>query len=255
MLNTLGIVEASPGTGSPSGFDRYSKLASRRFGGLPLVEWVARRVSDAQQLDGVIMVLADTVAGRQISELVPPDIPVFVSSERDSLARMAAAIREFPTRSVVRVGLDSPFIDPELIDGLVRAAVDHPGYDYISYCSGDGRPTALSKLGIFAEWCSADAIGRADRESSRHADRCDVTRYLYSHPDTFQLRLIPIPVQLDRHDVRLTIDGQEDWEHAEQIFDALGPECLGWQRIAGLLDQQPALRQRMAVLNRADTDT
>ena len=42
----------------------------------------------------------------------------------------------------------------------------------------------------------------------------------------------------------------EDWEHAEAIFDALGPESLDWQGIAGLLEQQPALRQRMALLNR-----
>ena len=66
------------------------------------------------------------------------------------------------------------------------------------------------------------------------------------------MRLIQVPAALDRDDVRLTVEEQEDWEHAEAIFEALGPESLDWQRIAGLLDQQPALRQRMAVLNQAD---
>jgi spore coat polysaccharide biosynthesis protein SpsF (cytidylyltransferase family) len=51
--------------------------------------------------------------------------------------------------------------------------------------------------------------------------------------------------------VRLTIGGEEDWEHAQAIYDALGPDEMSWQRIAGLLDQQPELRQRMAVLNRS----
>ena len=65
------------------------------------------------------------------------------------------------------------------------------------------------------------------------------------------MRLLPAPSGLDRDDLRLTIESEEDWEHAQVIFEALGPEELDWQRIAGLLRGQPRLRQRMAVLNRA----
>lgn len=254
MLKTLGIVEASCATGRSPQTDHDSRLAMRRLRGQPLVEWVVRRVSEAQRLDGVIVVLAEDRHGEQAAELVPPDIPVFISNRSDPLGRMADAVQKYPTRAVVRVGLECPFIDPALIDGLIRTAERYRNYDYIGFCFGDGRPTALSKLGVFAEWFRAEALRRADHESSSQVDRRSVTRYLYSHPETFQLRLIPIPAQLDRSDVRLTIDGQEDWEHAEQILDALGPEGLDWQRIAGLLDQHPALRKRMASLNRGDSD-
>ncbi len=51
--------------------------------------------------------------------------------------------------------------------------------------------------------------------------------------------------------MRLTVDMEEDWEHALAIFEALGPDELDWQRIASLLNHQPALRRRMAALNRA----
>ena len=67
----------------------------------------------------------------------------------------------------------------------------------------------------------------------------------------FKLRLLPAPAEIDRDDVRLTIDSDEDWDHALTIFEALGPESLDWQRIARLLSHQPALRSRMAALNRA----
>lgn len=77
-----------------------------------------------------------------------------------------------------------------------------------------------------------------------------VTRYLYSHPEQFNIRLTPAPTEIDREDVRLTVDIEEDWEHALAIYEALGPELLDWQRIASLLDHQPALRSRMAALNR-----
>jgi spore coat polysaccharide biosynthesis protein SpsF (cytidylyltransferase family) len=51
--------------------------------------------------------------------------------------------------------------------------------------------------------------------------------------------------------VRLIVDIDEDWDHALAIYEALGPELLDWQQIANLLNHQPALRNRMAVLNRA----
>ena len=80
-----------------------------------------------------------------------------------------------------------------------------------------------------------------------------MTPYFYSHPEKFNLRLIPAPPEIDREDVRLTVDLDEDWDHALAIYEALGPEWLDWQRIARLLDHQPALRSRMAVLNRVQS--
>ncbi len=77
-----------------------------------------------------------------------------------------------------------------------------------------------------------------------------MTAYFHAHPEKFSLRLIPVPPELDRDDVRLTIGGEEDWEHAQTIFEALGPEQLDYLRIAQLLDHQPALRKRMEALNR-----
>jgi spore coat polysaccharide biosynthesis protein SpsF len=207
-------------------------------------------VTDCQRLDAVIVATGDEPGGQALAELVPPDVPLFVGSETDVLSRFAAALDRFPAYAVVRVCADNPFVDPVLIDRLVRTADLHPECDYISYCSQSGRPAILSAVGVYAEWCRADALLRAHREATDAADREHVTRYLYSHPERFRVRLIPGPLQLDRDDVRLTVDIEEDWEHAQAIYEALGPEELDWQRIAELLDQQPDLRRRMAVLNR-----
>jgi spore coat polysaccharide biosynthesis protein SpsF len=228
--------------------------SQRRFGDKPLLEWVVRRVTEAAQLDGVIALVgpAEVKADPSITERVPADIPVMVSRREDPLGGLAEAVGEFPCRTAVRVLVGNPFVDPNLIDRLVITARSNPGCDYISYCRGDGRPAILSPLGFFAEWFSSDAILQADKQATIPADRQHATRYLYSHPERFQLRLIPIPDAIDRDDVRLTLDSEEDWEHAQEIYDALGPEALDWQRIAGLLNYQPRIRERMAVLNRAD---
>ncbi|MBN1908844.1 MAG: NTP transferase domain-containing protein [Pirellulales bacterium] len=249
MLRTLGIVQACCHSGGS-----INELA-RRLGGKSVLEWVVRRVTDCQQLDGVIVLCGDTAADHAIRDLVPGDVPVLCSTAKDPLARFAAATEEYPTEAVVRVRADFPFVDPALIDRLVVTAESHPRCDYVSYSSRDGRPAILSPVGMYAEWFRTAAIRRAHRKATLPADRQEVTSYLYSHPEEFPLRLIPAPGRMDRDDVRLRVDMPEDWEHAQAIFEALGPEELDWQRIASLLDHQPALRRRMAALNRAHAES
>ncbi len=246
MLKTLGIVQVR----HPSGKKTDSKFG-RKLGGKSLLEVVVRRVTDCQRLDGVVVVLAGDEFDDEIRSLVPPDVPVFGGPGRDPLARIAAVLDEYQAQSAVRLCAHNPFIDPVLIDRLVSTADAHPNCDYISYCCANGRPTVLTQVGVFAEWCSAAALRRAHREARKPADREHVSAFLYAHAEHFNVRLIPLPAELDRDDLRLRIDFEEDWEHAQVIFEALGPEEWDWQRFADLLNSQPALRKRMAMLNRA----
>lgn len=243
MLRTLGIVEAC--------FESLAARvkASRKLGGKSVIEWVVRRATDCQQLDGVIVLTNAIPENQFLSMLVPPDVPLFVARKPDPLAGFAAALEEYPALAAVRLGVGSPFLDPALVDRLIIAAHSGPEVDYASYCCRDGRPTVRTSLGVYAEWVRAEVIHRVARRATSHEDRNDVTRYIYTRPERFRLRLIPAPPQLDRDDVRLTVDIEEDWDHALAIFEALGPD-LDLQRIADLLLHQPALRRRMADLNR-----
>jgi spore coat polysaccharide biosynthesis protein SpsF len=243
MLNTLGIVEVRNERGA-------DWRISRKLGGKSILEWVVRRATDCQRLDAVVVLCAQRLQDA-VRQLVPPDVEVLSLAGLDPLATTVAALERCCARSLVHVCADNPFNDPVLIDRLASTADAHPGCDYIGYCRRDGRPAILTHLGVFAEWCSAEALRRADAEAKSPADRRHVSAYLYGHPEEFNLRLIPLPAELDRDDMRLGIVGEEDWEHAQVIYEALAADECDWQRIADLLDSQPALRQRMAVLNRA----
>ena len=242
MLGTLGIIQAC--FTAP----RFQRLVNRRLGSHSLLEWVARRMTESMQLDGVIVLVGS--ATEQIAELVPPDIPVFVGSQATASARFCKALEEYPARAVVRVRGDNPFVDPFLIDRLVVTAESGGDCDYAAYGSRDGQPAVSSPVGICAEWFRTEALRRAMRGNKSAGDPDDVTYPLHSQPEKFDVRLIPAPAEIDRDDVRLVVDIEEDWEHALAIFDALGPEEVSWQTIVELLDHQPALRRRMAVLNR-----
>jgi spore coat polysaccharide biosynthesis protein SpsF len=251
MFKTLALVEVEPSVERMREGSPLAGIARRRFGGKTLLEWVVRRVSDAQRVSGVVVLAGDDRLSRSLVESCPPDVPVFHAPHADGLGRFAAAVRQFGASAVVRLNVSHPFVDPELLDRLIAAA--HNGScDYASYALADGRPAIQSKLGVFAEWCRADAVLLADRIARQPAERADATRFLYSHPEIFALKLIAAPPQLDRSDLRLAIHDEEDWEHVQLILDALGPESLDWQYITSLLDRHPAIRERMASLNRSE---
>jgi len=226
-------------------------------------------VTDAACLSSVVVVACDSESDH-VAPLVPLDIRFVPYLGRDALGTYAAVLRSEafgphdpraggspPCRravpGVVRICADTPFVDPVLIDRLIRTADDHPECDYIGYVLRSGRPAIFSPVGIFAEWCRAEAVMAADRDARDALDRQHPTRFVYSRPERFCVRLIEAPPELDRADLRLTIASEEDWEHTQAIYDAVGPDGMDWQRVADLLDHHPRLRERMAVLNRAGT--
>lgn len=249
MTRILGLVEVDlAAQGSPE------KIFSRRLGGKSVLEWVVRQVTDCERLDRVVVLSQSTPADDPIWDCVPLDVPVIYPAGNDALARTHTVTDYYQAEAVVRVGTQTPFVDPVLIDRLVRTADEHPSCDYISFCCADGKPALLSPVGAVAEWCRASALQRANRDAVDPLFRADVMRYVFSHPEVFNLRLITLPSEMDRTDVRLRVETEEDWEHVQQIFDALGPERIDWRQIAGLLDHSPHLRNRMAVLNQAAFD-
>lgn len=226
---------------------------ARKLGTLSVLEMIVRRVADSPLVDGVVVVTSENLAA-QARGLVPLDVAVHASRGVDPLARAAEAAERFATQGVVCVTADRPLIDPIFIDRLLTTAAAHPEIDYISFCGSDRRPSCQSSVGLFAEWCRTAALTRADRMAQSPADRRHATRFVSGHPQLFHLRLIPVPPELDRDDLRLTVDHEEDWDHLRAILDALGPDGLEWRRIAGLLARQPSMRQRMKVLNRREAE-
>ena len=249
MATTLAVVEIWPAIEGLSPRSPLAGIARRRFAGKTLLEWVVRRVSDALCLDQIVALAGDDRLSQDLVACCPPDISVLHSPAGDPLGRLAGAVREVACTGVVRINVSHPFVDPDLIDCLV-ASVAKSSCDYASYALGDGRPAIESKVGVFAEWIAAPAIMRADRLAKSAADRLDATRFIIARPDLFSLKWLPVPRQLDRDDLRLAIQDEEDWEHVQLILDALGPESLDWQYISSLLDRQPTMRARMADRNR-----
>jgi spore coat polysaccharide biosynthesis protein SpsF (cytidylyltransferase family) len=245
MGTTLGVVELLPPNQTNISGPMFG-MARRKFAGKSLVEWVVRRMSDAEQIRHLFILTPDTEACHTLAECAPPDVAIHFSPATDALGRLADFCRQHRCEGIVRLSVAQPFIDPALVDRLVASA---QGSDYAAYHGGQERCPNGSSVGVFAEYYSSAALITAER-TARGAERNEPGRFMECHPELFMLKFLPVPSQLDRDDLRLVIETEEDWEHVQIIFDALGPECLDWQFIANLLDRHPGIRERMAERNR-----
>lgn len=246
MVGTLGIVDAvAPFSRGTCADD--AAACQRRFAGRALWEWVSRRLSEAHRLDAVAVLVPTSMLGKI---QLPPDFLVLGTDSPDPVARMAEVVLRWQPKAIVRVVAGQPFVDPMLIDRLTTTAEsESPGQcDYAGYVSSDSPGVREAQVGMGADWFSAEAVQRLTRMGG-DPTTSPAARVL-QHPERFEMRLVPLPPELDRADMRLALDVEDDWDHADAIFEALGPDRLEWRRITGLLEGQPAMRGRMADLNR-----
>lgn len=243
MSTTVGIVDWMGHSATTA--------AARRFSGLTLIEWIARRVTEVQQISRVVVLL--TPDQQSLQSLLPSDIEPVITQAPDSLSALAELCRAPEVEAIVRVGADSPLFDPQLVEQLIQAAELPPECDYAGYCSADGSPVVESRLGLAAEWCRASAVLEASRQLG-DGEREPPLRGIWTHPESFRVRLLPLPQALDGGEIRLAVENEEDWEHVHVIYEALAPDEINWRRIARLLSQQPAIRRRMAALNQRGAD-
>jgi len=227
-----------------------SKLADRKLNSVPVIEWLVRRISEAELIEGIVVVMPDAPQYRELVSRIPLDIPCHLSSKQTPLARLADAARQYPSDSIVRVPLETPFCDPVLIDRLLITAQMHGDKDYIGYCLEDGCPASQSSIGLFSEWIRSEALARANREVKSDADAYRVDRSFLNYPELFSLEMLPVPASLNRGDLRFSVANDEDWEELLAIVDALGAEALQWQDVVRIIDAQPPIRQRMAQRNK-----
>ena len=118
----------------------------------------------------------------------------------------------------IRVCSDNPFLRPETFNTFFAEHNFCPA-DYIAYGFADGRPTIKSHLGLYSELTTIDALRRAAVSTQEKLYIEHVTIYLYTHPEKFKVRLLPLPAELEgRFDLRVTLDTMEDFTLLQELY-------------------------------------
>ena len=155
--------------------------------------------------------------------------------ERDVLKRLIQCGEAGGGTDIFRVTTESPFTHFESIPEVWRRHVDD-GNDITVI---DGLPEG-SHFEIF----TLEALERSHRlGNERHrSEMCSL--YIREHRGDFTLAVIPVPDNVQRQDLRLTIDYPEDLVLCRRIYEALAGAAprIPLTSIIAFLDSRPDLK-------------
>ena len=136
----------------------------------------------------------------------------FAGPKDDVLERYCRVIRHFSLTRVIRATGDNPFVFADAASAINTEAItlnaDYAGYIGLPYGAG-------------VESVSASALLQAGDNAVSSFDREHVCPYLYNNPNLFRIHRPDAPTCWLYPDIRLTIDTQEDYEKAVQLYETL----------------------------------
>jgi spore coat polysaccharide biosynthesis protein SpsF len=209
----------------------------RDLGGASMLARVTRRVQRASLPQEVSVATtvkpADDAVAAEAQRL---GVAAFRGDEQDVLDRFYRAAQSRHADAVVRITADCPFIDPGLIDEVVRKFLETLP-DYASNCLERTYPRGLD-----TEIMSMEALARAWKSATEPSQRTHVTPYLYQNPAQFKLVSVKAEQDYARH--RWTVDTLEDLEFARAVYARLNNrDDFAWREVLRLVEEDPALEE------------
>lgn len=214
----VGIVQARMGSTRLPG-----KIALDVGAGQSLLHFVMTRLARSTMVDRWIVATSVDQGDDEVAQLLPEGIELARGSEEDVLQRYLDAAHDLPDEAlIVRICSDNPFLDPIGVDETVRAHLEHPQADYVSYAFSDETPIILGSLGFWGESVRLGALRRWSREEDDLSVRQHVTYGIHRNPQDYNIHYLPLPKELDRKDLRFTIDTRSDYNRFRDILEAMG---------------------------------
>lgn len=183
--------------------------------GLPIIDWVIRRLARSAEVDHIIVAVPDTPLDSILkTHLEEKGIECVTGPEDDVLTRFRLAAEKTAPDLVVRVCADNPLIWWKAVDQLVRfykaSSLDY-AYNHIP--RGNTWPDGLG-----AEIISADLLAKIDRKAHTRAQREHCLNYIWDNPADFRIGTFdPKEEWLRRPDLKFDIDTIEDFQRLGQM--------------------------------------
>ncbi len=173
-------------------------------------------------------------------------IDCFRGDEDNVLDRFICAAEAFGIDRILRVCSDNPFLQVDTFAHLFHQADEEPA-DYVAYGFADGRPTIKSHLGLFGELTILQALKKAASLTQEKLYIEHVTIYLYTHPDTFRVKLLPLPASLEgRFDLRFTLDTMDDFRLLQELYITHREQTdRSLEALLALVEAHPDYRRQM----------
>lgn len=203
----------------------------------PMVLRVIQRVKQAKTLKQIILAIPEGRDNDPLEYFARENkVLCYRGSENDVLSRYYEAAKKFDAKTIVRITADCPFIDPKVIDQAVRAHQREKA-DYTSNVIERTFPR-----GFGVEVFSFKALEKAYYEAEGNYRREHVTPYFFENPTLFKLHNVKAKKELNRPELRLTVDTQEDFALTEKIYSHFKNRMFASRDLIKFLDSRPELK-------------
>lgn len=214
QLKTGIIIQARMGSTRLPG-----KMAKKFYDGNTLLDVLIERLLPfSKQLPIVVATTEKDIDDFIEETALKKDIPVFRGSENDVLSRFIGAAEQYNIDMIIRICSDNPFIQPRFIQELINVNRELTA-DYVGFRLNGARPAIKTHLGFFPEMVSLKALESINVSDLNPMYREHVTNYFYMVKNDFFVKYLDLryPEEVIQS-VRLTIDVEEDFEIANQIY-------------------------------------
>jgi len=204
--------------------------------GKPMIELLLTRLSQANELDSIVVAIPDTIKDDKLQFIVESlGYQCVRGSEKDVLDRFHRAAKLVSADVVVRVTGDCPLIDPGLVDECIRG-FKRSRVDYFSNVMPPTFPDGLD-----VEVMSFSSLEHANNETKSDFDREHVTPYIR---ESSLFSKDSIEYIEDLSSKRWSVDEPEDLEVVISVFEHFSPNIFfDWKQVLELRRAQPALFQ------------
>lgn len=206
-MEYLAIIQARMGS------NRLPNKVLKELCKKPMLQHIVERVQKSKCIDHVMVATTVREENKEIEELCRKiQVDCYRGSEDDVLDRYYQAANKYIPQNVIRITADCPFIDPTIIDQIIRIH-EAGGYDYTSNTLVETYPDGLD-----TEVFKFSALEKAWKEANLSSEREHVTPYIKFKGQFKRYSVERSPSLADK---RWTVDTETDFEVVRQVYNAL----------------------------------
>ena len=196
------------------------KILKPFYEGECILDIILNKLHRVDNAKVIVATTTDKSNDALVKHLIQHGELVFRGSEKDVLDRFIRAAEQFGVDSIVRICSDNPFLDLDDIKTLITHA-EQSNADYIGFRI-NSLPSIKTHFGFWGEFVTLDALKKVAATTDDSQAHEHVTIHIYTHPEDYHCEWIDCPDFIQgRDDIRLTVDTQEDFDNAQQVYTDL----------------------------------
>lgn len=202
---------------------RFPRKILKKVCNKTLLELMIERLKRIKVAKDIIIATTNLKKDNKIVAIAKKlNVKFFRGSENDVLGRVLHAAKKFKTDVIVEITGDTPLIDPEISDSIIKFFLrKHNQFDYVANDLGvhNGKYKMKSPLGLSIKVFSTKLLRKINKMTSNPVDREHVANYIVKNPKKFKLYNYKVSKKTSRPDLRFTLDYKQDFLVIKKIYE------------------------------------